>query len=219
MQNKTKIKDILEESSNIDTKKVAREVLTWLIENVESFIDNQKREFKIDFILDSDKMSESTKLQNLYKAIPESDLKISLEDANDLTKTVDSLSKEDFKAVNKCRVSLDKITKKCLEDMRNNEELLSMLFKRMIFYYEMVGISKGNVLLKQLEGAVTITEFDYEAFSVGVTISSSKASIANENGEMETVDIGEEKNYTIPEGFSVWLEIAYKDTIQRPPLF
>ena len=71
MQNK--IKEIIEKSKEINTDKVAQEMLGWLIANVENFIDNQRREFKIDLILDSDNMSESTKLQNLYIEIPEID--------------------------------------------------------------------------------------------------------------------------------------------------
>jgi len=215
MQSKTdlKIKEILEESKKIETQNVANEVLNWLIMNVENFIDNQKREFKIDFILDSAKMSETTKLQNLYKAIPESDTKISLKEIGSIKNTDASY----FKNVNKCRNELDKITKKCLKDMQKSEELLSTLFKRMIFYYEMVGISKGNILLKQLEGGVTITEFDYEAFSVDV--STKRYTPVVENGEVIFEKIDEEKNYTIPEGFAIWLEISFRDTIQRQTLF
>ena len=209
------IKDILEKANEIDTDKIAKEMLTWLINNVENFIDNQKREFKIDLILDSDTMSESTKLQNLYRAIPEEDTK-SIE--LDKIDNISDIESNRFLEVNKCRKALDKITKKCHSSMKWQKELLEMLFKRMIFYYEMVGVSKGNVLLKELTGAVSITEFDYEAFSVNVQLSSAKVGIQREN-EMEVVEVGKEREYDIPEGFAIWLEIAFKDTIQRPNLF
>jgi len=209
------IKDILEKANEIDTDKVAKEMLSWLINNVENFIDNQKREFKIDLILDSDAMSESTKLQNLYRAIPEEDAK-SIE--LDKIDNISDIESSRFIEVNKCRKALDKITKKCHSSMKQQKELLGMLFKRMIFFYEMVGVSKGAVLLKELTGAVSITAFDYEAFSVNVQLSSAKVGIQREN-EMEVVEVGKEREYDIPEGFAIWLEIAFKDTIQRPNLF
>lgn len=209
------IKDILEKANEIDTDKVAKEMLTWLINNVENFIDNQKREFKIDLILDSDAMSESTKLQNLYRAIPEEDTKsVELDKINNIS----DIESSRFLEVNKCRKALDKITKKCHSSMKQQKELLGMLFKRMIFFYEMVGVSKGTVLLKELTGAVSIINFDYEAFSVNVQLSSAKVGIQREN-EMEVVEVGKEREYDIPEGFAIWLEIAFKDTIQRPNLF
>jgi hypothetical protein len=123
-----------------------------------------------------------------------------------------------FTEVNKCRKILDKVTKKCHSEMKNNANGMDILFKRMIYYYEMIGINNGNLLLKELNGAVTIKEFDYEAFSVDVRITQKKE-VENEVGQIESVEVGDAKIYEIPEGFAVWLEIAFKDTIQRTSLF
>ncbi len=216
----TEITEIIEKSKEIDINKVSEEMLGWLIANVENFIDNQKREFKIDLILDSDNMSESTKLQNLYRKIPEKD------DTNIEFDKIDDINADSFTEVNRCRKALDKITKKCHTSMKENKVLLDVLFKRMIFYYEMVGLSKGNVLLKELKGAVSIKLFEYEAFSVNVQLSPVNVGInknnrnnRGEDSQMATVNISEGKNYDIPEGFTIWLEIAFRDTIARPTLF
>ena len=210
-----KIQEIIDKSKEIDPKKVSSEILTWLANNVENFIDNQKREFKIDLILESEAMSESTKLQELYRSIPEEDDEtISMTEIGNIS----DIKANRFTEVNKCRKSLDKVTKQCFTEMNKNEEMLQALFKRMIFFYELVGISKGTLLVKRLEGAVTIRQFDYEAFSVDVRIVQKKE-VENQNGELVTEEVGEAKTYEIPEGFAVWLEIAYKDTIQRPTLF
>lgn len=218
MQNK--IKEIIEKSKEINTDKVAQEMLGWLIANVENFIDNQRREFKIDLILDSDNMSESTKLQNLYIEIPESD------DGDLKLDNIDNVNNDNFIKVNKCREALDNVTKKCHSSMKKNKILLDTLFKRMIFYYEMVGVSKGNVLLKELKGAVSIKLFEYDAFSVNVQVTPVNVGInknnmdsRGEDKQMTTVNISEGKNYDIPEGFTLWLEIAFRDTIARPELF
>ena len=217
MQNK--IKEIIEKSKEINTDRVAQEMLGWLIANVENFIDNQRREFKIDLILDSDNMSESTKLQNLYIEIPESDGDLKLDN-------IDNVNNDNFIKVNKCRETLDNVTKKCHSSMKKNKILLDTLFKRMIFYYEMVGVSKGNVLLKELKGAVSIKLFEYDAFSVNVQVTPVNVGInknnrdsRGEDKQMTTVNISEGKNYDIPEGFTLWLEIAFRDTIARPELF
>jgi hypothetical protein len=215
-----KIEEIIKKSKEINADKVAQEVLSWLITNVENFIDNQAREFKIDLILDSDTMSESTKLQNLYREIPETD------DGSTNLDSIENIKIGDFTEVNKCREVLNKITKKCHSSMGKNKILLDILFKRMIFYYEMVGVSHGNVLLKELKGAVSIKLFDYDAFSVNVKLSPVNVGInknnknsRGEDNQMITVNISEGKDYDIPEGFTIWLEIAFRDTISRPELF
>lgn len=210
-----KVQEIIDKSKEIDAKKVSQEILNWLTNNVENFIDNQKREFKIDLVLESVEMSESTKLQELYRAIPEEDDEtISMSEIGNIK----DIKSNRFTQVNKCRKALDKITKQCFNEMNKNKEMLETLYKRMIFFYELVGISKGNLLVKNLEGAVTIRAFDYEAFSVDVKVVGKKT-IENEMGQLESVETGEAKTYEIPEGFAIWLEIAYKDTIQRPTLF
>jgi hypothetical protein len=80
--------------------------------------------------------------------------------------------------------------------------LLKDLFKRMSFYYEMKGINNGNILLQEVIGEVDITKFEYEAFPIGVKVLSSDK---NKNEEDRVV-----KEYAIPEGFTIWMEIAFK---------
>ena len=92
--------------------------------------------------------------------------------------------------------------------MKRSKKNLAKLFKRMIFYYELVGFEDGKPLTKELEGIVDIPKFEYEAFSIGVKIIARPDS--NDRSEKKTL-----KQYTIPEGFVVFLEIAYGST-QKP---
>jgi hypothetical protein len=69
------------------------------------------------------------------------------------------------------------------------------LFKRMAYYYELKGISRGKLLIQELEGQVSIVKFEYEAFSVGVKVRDPKKDT--------TI-----REYVIPEGFTVWIEIV-----------
>ena len=188
---KTSIKEIEKESKEINIKKVAEEILGWVDKNVESFIDNQTREFKLDLFIQSKDMPESLKLQELYRKV-----------------TGGELNDKDYK---ECMETLNSVTKKVHKEMKKRDDLLQHLFTRMSFYYEMMGISNGRPLVKELEGAVDIINFEYEAFSVGVKINAPTFLIRRkENGELENVQ-GENKDYQIPESFTIWIEIAFKE--------
>lgn len=196
---KRPIKEIMAEASDISVEKIAEEVLTWVTNNVEYFIDNKVKAFKLDLIVDSQLMSETKKLQDLYQAIPEE-------------------NKKNTKEISLCKKTLDKTTEKIYEKMRKMKTHLEQLFKRMIFYYEVVALDNGVPLVKELAGAVDIMQFEYEAFEVGVKVAAPKYDIRNEDGTQNIIQ-GEEKDYVIPEGFTVWIEIAYKDALSRSSMF
>jgi hypothetical protein len=240
---KRPIEEIIEDSKTIIAEKVGLEVLTWVITNVENFIDNHNKMFKLDLVVDKSKgMEETKRLQDLYRAIPE-----------------DENNEKELERAEKCRRLLDEITKKSFEYIKGSKELLKVLFERMIFYYETVvpnpenkkralaideelknlfrqkeeneteegkakiqeeiveKIKKGEKLVKftELEGNVSITNFDYEAFSVGVRI---QKGAKNSDQDIKTCPVREVevmKSYTIEEGFTVWVEINFKHK-QRP---
>lgn len=162
---------IEKEASDINIRRVAEEILTWVEKNVESFIDNQNKTFKIDMLIESEEMSEAMKMQSLYRKV-----------------TGGNLSDDEYKV---CMEVLNNTTSQIHNEMRKREDLLETLFKRMVFYYEMVGVSNGRALVKELTGAVDIINFEYEAFSVGVKVKG--------------------KGYEIPESFTIWVEISFKE--------
>jgi hypothetical protein len=234
---KRPIEDILKDAKTIDPEKIAQEVLLWIIANVENFIDNQNRIFKLDLVLDKAEGTEETKrLQDLYRAIPDDE----------------ETNKKILEKAEKCRRILDEITKKAFEHIKALKDLQDVLFKRMVFYYERVipssenkikakeideelkalflkkekakgkdkdkiqieivaKISEGEKLVKfeELEGRAFITNLEYEAFSMGVRISEG-VNPDNPDKERQTL-----KTYNIPEGFTCWVEITYKHK-QRP---
>lgn len=195
---KKPIPQILKESGDIDTDTMSTEILTWMIKNVESYISNQTKVFKLDLILDNDSKSvedlnEIKKLQDLYRAIPE--------DA-------------DEKETQKVRKKLDKITENVKNKIISNNILLKALFSRMVYYYEMKGFNKGKMLLQKLEGSVSILKFEYDAFSVGVKVRSVTDNLENSNKEYTTV-----KEYVIPEGFTLWIEIAFQTAAPPTNMF
>lgn len=195
---KKPVDEILMDLKSIDTDLIATEVLTWLDVNVENFINNHVKTFKIDLVLDSsESMTEIKKLQDLYRAISD-------DDPNNEKAIEDGVM---------CRKKLDKITNKAWKTMMGKKDLLEKLFIRMSYYYEMKGLKDGKPIIQELEGFVDILKLEYEAFSLGVRILQG-SDVENEDGLKK----GEKKilkEYEIQEGFTVWLELLLRPK-QKP---
>jgi hypothetical protein len=253
---KKEIKDILEESKNIKPEIIAQEILQWLINNVENYVDNETKLYKIDLIVDSDEMPMTKKLQDLYMAIPDDEEKPCEKLDKSSSQYQDEIRawEESIKESSDCRRELDKIVEEAHGKMKGDEETLNKLFKRLIFFYEKIIMNPENkqrafdidielksliegkekaseeekkkiqerivelikegeelVQWEEFNGSASIMKFDYEAFSVGVKLTSKPTDEEQEKGTEEEVL----KEYTIPEGFVVWLELVYK-LKQRP---
>jgi hypothetical protein len=196
------VDEILERKENINPQEAANEVIKWLTDNVENFIDNKEKKFRIDLVIEENSNEELKNiklLQDLYRGIKEDSKFV------DSEKGIDDIKEEDLSEVISCRKELDKITKEIREEIEKSE-LKDDLFKRMVFFYELAGINNGHLLLKKFSGSVGITNFDYESFDVGVKVIDSNT--------RELV-----KKYVIPEGFSLTLEIAFIDRSRQNSLF
>jgi len=222
---KKTIPEILSLSKEINLDLAAEEVLNWATNNVEYFIDSQIKTFKLDLVLDTELMPETKKLQDLYRAIPEDESVVPKAimdlDQNDqkFKKAMNSPKiKKAFKEIQGCREELDKITDKIHKVMQKKKEIKEKLFQRMIFFYEMVGISNGRPLIMDLDGGIEILKFEYEAFPVGVRVRLSDSEVKGLDGEITTIE-GKTKEYVIPEGFTVWIEIAYRPKVSNAGMF
>ena len=202
---KMSVKDILSKSKKIKPQIVAKEVLGWLISNVENYVDNQVRMFKLDLVIDSsESMHETLKLQNLYRAIPD-----------------DTLNKQSQKELQECRAILNDITEQAHKKITENEKGLQELFKRLVFYYEMTGFMDGKPLIQALDGAVNVSKFEYEAFSVGVKVLTKNDDVKEDKAISDLPENKKTvmKQYIIPEGFTVWIEIAFKAKSRPASMF
>jgi len=248
---KMEIADIIEESKKIDTKFIAEEILGWLENNVENYVDNKTKLYKIDLVIDSDEMPMTKKLQDLYMAIPE-------DEVLDESQVDKGESLANFNEASGCRRELDKVTERAYEEINNHVHAINSLFKRMIFFYEKIIMNPDNkrraiqiddelkaliegkenasdeekreiqdkvtkllkegenlVKWEEFEGSVSITKFDYEAFSVGVKLTSKPSDLENSEGfESEVL-----KEYNIPEGFVIWMEMNYRLKSRPTALF
>jgi len=243
---KRPIPEILEDADKIDSNKVADEVLEWVIENVENFIDTQAKTFKLDLVVDSsESMQETKKLQDLYRAIPDDE----------------ECTEQQIEEAQQTRRILDKVVSKSFDIIQTKKEDLDNLFKRMKYFYEKVIPSSENkkraleideelkilinqkenlesqkekdILQKQINsvvkegeslinyeslgGSVSIINFDYEAFSVGVKLLEGQN--PDDKEVKEKIEKEVYKQYVIPEGFAVWVQISVKQTQRQTALF
>jgi hypothetical protein len=219
---KKPIEEILELSQNVDTTKAAEEVLTWLTENVAHFIDNKEKEFRIDLVIEEnsgEKMENIKLLQDLYRAIPDDSEYVDSDKVEDLMANGsldDVFEDEDFKKLVECREALDNLSFAIHDKMRESEKLQD-LYQAMIYYYEMIGINAGLPLLQDLSGEVDIVEFEYESFNIAVTTVEGMVDVADETATAKDKKVVQQ--YTIPEGFTMVVEIAFMDQSRSLGLF
>ena len=211
---KKTLEEIEELSKNVDTEKAAEEILKWLTENVAQYIDNKEKEFRIDLVIEeksSENMENIKLLQDLYRAIPDDEDYVDASKIEELMASgnlEDALKDEDLQKLVACRETLDNISFEIHDKMRASSSLKG-LFSAMIYYYEMIGINAGMPLVKDLNGEVDIIEFEYEAFNIGVNVIGGLVDMEDENASVKDKKIVQQ--YTIPEGFTMLLEIAFMD--------
>jgi len=220
---KKPLEDIIADAKNIDTKMVALEVIGWAIENVENYVDNTVRMFKLDLVLDAvETMQETKKLQDLYRAIPNDEdligeeVVLSLKARENAGKplNMDKKTEKILKSIQECREILDKVVEEAHNEIGELTEYVDKLSERLVYYYEMKGVRNGVPLIRDLIGTASIIKFEYEAFNVGVRIRSAVQEIENEDGSLRHTGGELVNEYVVPEGFTVWIEIAFKD--KRP---
>jgi archaellum component FlaC len=158
-------------------------------------------------------MPETRKLQNLYRAIPEEPelTPAQLEDIDNAFQNLNEEQQTLMTEIQSCQEELDSITSQVQTCISDDTEMRNKIFKHMSFYYEMKGVSSGSILLEELSGEVDIIKFEYESFPMGINVYAPKVSNqSNVHGKEKVV-----KSYVLPEGFAIWLEIAFKPKTQK----
>ena len=214
---KRPIPDILEDAKTVDPKKIASEVVGWAITNVENYIDNEVRIFKLDLVLDAEEsMPETKKIQDLHRAIPnDEDLidpeildKLKENEKNGKPLNIDKETEVILDRIHACREELDKIVEEAFNEIQNMSAHLEKLSERLIYYYEMKGIKDGKPLIQDMVGSAKIIRFVYEAFNVGVRTREPVREIHKLNGEVVREGGEVVHELIVPEGFALWIEVA-----------
>ena len=180
-----KIEALLLEASSVSCEKVADEVLSWAVANVEDYVDNQQTLFRLYFVPDGmAETPELLKLSKLYTAIPEDD------------------------SERVCMKAFDEITAKIFGLMQANVTVLEKLFKRLIYYYEMTGFSSvTGPIIQNLSGYVSIEDFAYEPIEMRVSVRSGTERQSDGSATDNTKKILRET--MIPEGFAFAIKLTF----------
>lgn len=181
-------------SCEVDVDGIAQEILQWLITNVEDYIDNNETVFPIYFPID--KNLEQNKEMHKTNAF-----------GGDFLKIIDSdLS---YAQQKKILDKLDEVVANIKNSISNDKENMEKLYKRMIWYYEMVGFhSVTGPIIQELEGYVKINSVAFEAIGMDVTVTQryqklqKDGTLTDSNKPSEVI-----KKEHIPEGFTVEIEI------------
>lgn len=177
---------------NIDTKGIAKEILQWLIDCVEEYIDNKETVFPIYFPVNSEviqKMEKTNALGNIYLKVLEG-------------KNSDSKKR---KVIDR----LDEIVKEIKEIMSKDKESLENLYKRMVWYYEMVGFNKATgPIIQEMEGYVAINQFVFESIGLDICVTKKYQKLTKDGRLIESDKAPEiVKQEHVPEGFTIEIEI------------
>ena len=177
-------------AKKIDIKKASEEMLGWLIDNVEQYIDNKETVFSLYFPVDKvnlDKMNQIFNLGSLYQ----------------------NFENEKIKEERECIKELDDVVELIKKEMVDNKDLLEKLFKKLVYYYEMIGFNiKTGPVIQDMDGYIIIKKFFYEPIGMDLTVTK-RYNKMNTDGTLSAADKEPEiiKKEHIPEGFVVEIEI------------
>jgi hypothetical protein len=192
-------------AEEINPGDVAKEIMSWLIANVEQYIDNNEKIFRLYLAVDcKEKMPESMKLQELYMAIPPP------KDDNDVNGAVEEAELLDI---------LDDVCEEVHEVINTDEQGIKDLFKRLIFFFEMTGFSQAvGPLVQKLDGSVTINELSFDSVPMEMQVKQPVMKMVDgdwvQTGEKRVV-----KEVTLPAGFAIELELDYWKSQQTPSMY
>ena len=183
--------EIQDKSKTIDVKKASEEMLNWLINNVEEYIDNKETIFSLYFPVDKDKLVNMDQIFNLGSLYSNFEEKV-------------------IKEERECIKILDDVVENVKKEMVDNKELLEKLFKKLVYYYEMVAFSmKTGPIIQDMDGYVKINKFFYEPIGMDIIVTK-RYQKKKEDGTLEMMtDRAPEvvKKEHIPEGFVIEIEI------------
>jgi hypothetical protein len=187
---------------------LATEVVDWMINNVESYIDNHETVFRLALNVGSEEaMPVAYKIEQLFIELAETFVFDDVESLEELTEGQEAMLEEETQR----SVYLHKFIDKAHSYMQESEEHMNRLFEKLKYYYELVGFRKGQPVMKSLVGTVKVTTFLYEPVEIEVTITP-KTPIVDENGKTTgEMEEGEPEVRNMPAGYAVEIVLDLRD--------
>ncbi len=186
--------DFFDSCEKIDRGAVATEVMKWLIEMVNDYIDNADTSYQIYFVGDTlELLPNMGGLKKLYDDRLGTDGKLTEE--------------EEIKSID----AFEKVISDITDILRKDEKGLKELFDKLIFFYDTKIVTDGKSIIpltEKMEGYIEIINFLFDPFPMGVKVKKKILTVdkaGNEVGRTEEIV----KEITIEPGFCVQFELVY----------
>lgn len=155
-----------------DKKKIADEIVWWIVENVPNFIDTQRTSYSLSFLAHEEKMPEMAQLEMLCREIDKIEIEVSgeMDQMSDLVENDPEIAK----AAEMQQAIID-----FMEDVREimtgeedeDNEYKTRIKKSFSFYQDFVGVNieTGEEITKDMDGYVSFEYLSFENVDMTVT--------------------------------------------------
>lgn len=187
-------KEFIEACENVDRKAVSDEVLKWLVEMVNDYVDNSDVAYQIYFVGNTlDLLPQMGALKKLYE-----------EGEKQPTEA------EEIRCIDAFETVISDITGLLKED----KDKLKELFDKLIFFYDTKLMTDGKNIVpvtEELDGYVDITNFLFDPIPMRVQVRKKMVVVDKEGNKLGNVEDQEEtvKDVVIDPGFCVQFELVY----------
>jgi hypothetical protein len=187
-------KQYLKACNEIDRAAVAAEVMKWLVEMVNDYVDNSDTSYQIYFCGDTlELLPQMGALKKLYDD--------RLGEEGKLTE------EEEIESINE----FEKIISEVTLALRGEKDKLRELYEKLVFFYDTKIVTDGKSIIpvtEKMEGYIEINDFIFDPFPMGVKV---KKKIIKQDKSGKELSRTEEvvKEITIDPGFCVQFELVY----------
>lgn len=205
------------ELEKVDKRKVAEEILWWLIEKIDTYIDNHQTEYTLSFLADTEKMPETCKVEKLGYTL--TTVEIATNDVLNLEKEIENNPdvKRESEIVDCLRRFMEDVKELIVEDKEGMKRFFDALSK----YYSTVAFYREKPVNKKLDGYINLQYLGFENMKLDVT-KTPMIPIFNEEGEI--IDYKKDKSKTevvakMPPAFAVDFGIEFWENKDEFSLF
>jgi hypothetical protein len=171
-----KIEEEISKLNGIVAANIANELIAWMCENVEKFIDNHEDKYSISF-----GNVDKTKYPSMYMV--ESTVMSILSKTESFDKSDYALAAEGERVEIEMFEGVSRVMSETTELLKNDRNISAPAFNRMKFYYEVCGFNRGVAVVKELDGYLSFSGVDFDSNSMDIivtTISDGKRELSSE---------------------------------------
>lgn len=186
-----------DECLKVDIKAVADEVFSWLLNNVNDYVDNSDTSYMLYFsgkILDE--LPAIGSFYRIYDSMPRG------EEGNPESQAVEE----------RCIDAYENCVHSVTEMIKNDSENLEKLFEKLIFFYDTKIMTDGvNIVpfTEKLDGYIEMDGLIFEPFPVEMEVKRKDVTVDKDGKEVGKGKVTVVKKITIEPGFCVQFEIVY----------